>query len=530
MKEIGRIHIKLRNYFDSVVRICKWTKDEPFPDIGKSVGVDTETELITETNSAPPLVVLGVFDPASCVCYQIDWEHAAAFMHQLCRLDVQQRYFNLGFDEHVLDNEDEQESLIEAIEYGRVRDMQIRTQLNDIATIGFIPGNHWSLAQVTKDLLYLDLDKGEKDDPDSHRLTFRRGREITQKQAEYLVWDCATTWGIGEAVKEQPTEVTHTKGMVVLAHISHNGLYVDPIVFDALEEKLIAQKDEYREKLLDFGFPDPYKNKIDENAYYRNFLEEQLKAFILETSEKEVPLSLNKPMLRWMLLYMYNFSDNPDENEDFNEVVVYATTLIKPTLKKKERELYEQLVNDYNISLFLEAGKEIVMAAFMGHIFEHLRGQLARHTVEEQGYNLKEAIEYAGDIIDEHPSWLTSEKPLGPKVYLQRHIQKLLEDNPKLKLAKTEKSGEYKLTLKDMWRLDDLDIKDPFIEVYARFKHAEKLLSTYLNRSFIKSDGKVHTNYTNLVRTGRTASSRPNVLNGCTLIDNKNPLKYRSAS
>ena len=212
-----------RYFVRGEVRIVEWHKEDPFPDLGPSVGVDTETELITETNSAPPLVVLGVFDARSRTCYISYWEDAAVFIRELSKREIQQRYFNLGFDEHVLNDVDPELTLLQAIECGRVRDMQIRLQLYDIATLGYIPYNHYSLADCSRLKLGVELDKGEKDDPNSHRLTFRRGTPITQEQAVYLMWDCLSTWALGERIPEQPTEVTHAKGMCVLAHLNYNG-------------------------------------------------------------------------------------------------------------------------------------------------------------------------------------------------------------------------------------------------------------------------------------------------------------------
>ena len=124
-------------HFRGNVEVVQWCRGDPFPDIGPSVGIDTETELITDTCLAPSLVVLGVFDPANNICYISQWEDAPEFMRQLNPLDVEQRYFNIGFDEQVIDNEDPEKTLLTALDQGRVRDMQVRVLLNEIATLGF---------------------------------------------------------------------------------------------------------------------------------------------------------------------------------------------------------------------------------------------------------------------------------------------------------------------------------------------------------------------------------------------------------
>ena len=531
MKEFAKTPVHIRDMtreghpevFNGEVSIVEWTRGDPFPALGSAVGVDTETELITETNSAPPLVVLGVFDPDSATCYISYWEDAAIFIRELSKREIQQRYFNLGFDEHVLNDCDEEHGLLDAIDAGRVRDMQIRTQLYDIATVGFIPWNHWSLEQVSKIMCGIQLDKGEKDDPESHRLTFSRGTPITDEQAVYLAWDCISTWAIGECIPEQPTEVQHSKGMVVLAHISHNGFPVDMRVFEAFEKKLQAQKDEYRLKLLDFGFPDPYAKQKDENGYYKQFVQEQAQRFINATvSDSELvdgvtsrritePLNMCKGNIRMALVYMYNFADDRESKYDFEDNVAYWLVQEKPkNLRKNEKAVYDEMVQEYDILKFFSAGKEIVMNAFFGHIMEDLNEQREARVA---GYDLRHAVEYASDVIDANPHWLSDEKPVGPKTFLQDHIKDLLVRNPKLELEKTEKSGDYKLTLKDMWRLEDAGVKDPFTEVYTQYKHSEKYLSTYLNRDFLREDGKIHAKFTNLMKTGRTSCTRPNLQN-----------------
>lgn len=65
-------------HFRGNVEVVQWCRGDPFPDIGPSVGIDTETELITDTCLAPSLVVLGVFDPANNVCLT-----SAAFQRKL---------------------------------------------------------------------------------------------------------------------------------------------------------------------------------------------------------------------------------------------------------------------------------------------------------------------------------------------------------------------------------------------------------------------------------------------------------------
>ena len=85
MDTIATTEVHIKNLINGSVIVVQWTAADPFPELGGSVGVDTETELITETNSAPPLVVLGVFDPQSMICYISYWEDAAVFINRLSK-------------------------------------------------------------------------------------------------------------------------------------------------------------------------------------------------------------------------------------------------------------------------------------------------------------------------------------------------------------------------------------------------------------------------------------------------------------
>ena len=61
------------NATELTIKVSVWARGDPFPAIGHAVGIDTETELITDAELTPPLVVLGVFNPADMTCYQIAW-------------------------------------------------------------------------------------------------------------------------------------------------------------------------------------------------------------------------------------------------------------------------------------------------------------------------------------------------------------------------------------------------------------------------------------------------------------------------
>lgn len=84
------------NATEITIKVSVWARGDPFPAIGHAVGIDTETELITDAELTPPLVVLGVFNPADMTCYQISWTDAQYFMQELLKRDCKLYFANAG--------------------------------------------------------------------------------------------------------------------------------------------------------------------------------------------------------------------------------------------------------------------------------------------------------------------------------------------------------------------------------------------------------------------------------------------------
>lgn len=528
MQLLGKTTVKLPCY-NGEVSVRLWEKGDPFPTLSKSVGIDTETELITDEVKDPPIVVYGLFDPDSATCWIAYWDEFLELAQYVSRSETRQIYFNVGFDELVIDNEDENATLMDAVEEGRVRDMQIRYHLYLLATWGDIPEHGFSsLKDVVKRKLKFDLDKGEKDDPNSHRLTFRRFNDdgskyrMTDKQAVYLAWDCISTWALSQVIKEQPTEVQHTKGMCVLAHIMRNGMQVDPVVFSAMEKEITERKEEAREKLISFGYPDPDKRN-DDTTPQKDLFQKNLQKFCFLTNQSDISdnAAITKDRMRFLLTYSLNYAYSVEAGSlsTLVETVHFALDgglpdkAIKLSKPVKDAWLNEVL-EPYDLYAFDTNKNKIVPPAFVGAFLEDMVRQLEdKATWNSKGFNYTAAMSHAVDYMDDHP-WLLEDKKgrVGPKKFFQDHVQKILDKYPALELDQT-KSGQKKLAKDDMWKLEDLGIKDEFLGTYAEYYHLRKLLSTYLNRSFITKDGRIRAHFQNLKRTSRTSCRAPNLQN-----------------
>lgn len=510
--EASMVHVQ------GLVKVVQWTAADPFPKLGPSVGVDTETEKITDTCLAPKVVVLGCFDKASMTCYVVYWRDIPAFMRELCSRDIEQRYFNLGFDEMVIDNEDPDKALMTAIDQGCVRDMQIRIHLHELSTLGYVRFNLHTLKDCTLMYEKYELDKGDGTDA-SARLSFRRfnadGSDyvITDEQARYLPFDCIATWALGEAIPEMATEVAHTKGMCVLAHISANGLTVDKDVVAYMKDKLAKDKEGYRKKLVGFGFPDPAIDYPGDLKTVSEAIPAVFKRFLgLNDVSSPVSFSLTKTQMRLIIVYCYCHETFPEELQDCARDVRNLLLYPRKNMNPQERSLFNKLLEDYEFLSVDTASRDIVMSAFVWKLIDSYSDQLESGAAAVKGYDFKQAVEHANDYIDDHPHWFAKNAgKVGPRKFFQQYVQGILDRNPGLELEKTEKSGEIKLTLKDTWRLSDMGIKDDFLDAYTKYNHCQKYESTYLKPEYIKADGCVHPRYLNLLRTGRTSCSNPNV-------------------
>lgn len=499
------------------VRVVGWRRGDAFPRLGKSVGVDTETELITKTMLAPPLVALGVFDPESMTCYIAEWMDAPAFMHELSLRDIEQRYFNLGYDEQVLSNEDPDKPLQVAIDQRRVVDMQIRVHLRELATLGYIRGNLYSLADCSTALLNCTLDKGDGSET-STRMSFRRSVPLTQEQAQYLALDCITTWALGAVVQPQPTEIEHSQGAVVLHRITSNGMCVDLRMFRYFKHELNKARDRYRQELLRYSFPDPYADAADDAKVVRSTFHAQYQRLLAlggftsglhaadEDDDRNMPA---KCSLRYIILYLYAHSSEPEEIKQLAENVKTVAEWDRTTLRKREADLYDTLCEDHGIQAVDQCTRAIAIQAFVSRLL-----QLACDGVEQSGqYVFEDIVQSALAYIDEKPEWLAPEPKIGPRKFFQSYVARIESNNPGLELERTEKSGEIRLTKKDTWRLEDMGIEDGFLDSYTSFNHVGKYLTTYMKDDFIAADGKMHPRYTSLMRTGRTSSNAPNAQN-----------------
>lgn len=489
--------------------IVQWVSGDPYPILRDTVGVDTETELRDDTKNIPRLAYLGVYNPVDMTVYIVSHRDAREFIEYVSLMDCAQYYFNAAFDFWVLQRNSEDMhknqiySLWAAVEAGNVIDVGLRAQLHSIATLGYVEAYTYNLKGMCKKLLSYEMDKGEALGERADRLTFSPDKIITDSQMQYLAIDCITTWQCGQAVAKQPCEVAHTKGSIVLARIEINGFPVDMRVWDHLERMLVAAKEEARKALVSFGYPDPepfVSASVDYDARIAAVIQRVLSGSegIYDTSQCSMQ-KFNKAQLLRLMIYTTS-GDLPRIAHILYEICRADGAA---NLRAKEKRVLASVESTYDIGIFINSTKSQVLRCFVCILLEAL----------EKGVPYADAMAAAESELEEHPDWFAPAPTVGPRKFMQNHLASLVLKYPKLKLPITEKSGDLKMTKEDRWRLEDQGISDPFLLAYLEYTHARKYLSTYMNRKFIREDGKIHPRFTNILRTGRTSCSEPNLQN-----------------
>lgn len=493
--------VTYREIFKSTVPIVLWKRGDPFPFFGKEVAIDTETELITDCEYTPPLVVTGVYNRKDNTCYIVSWEDSIEFVKEIARRDIKIYFANAGFDYYELWSEELQEAA--SPERNNVVDILIRAAIRQVGTVGFIMSR--SLKDCCKYFLGYEMDKHEDEGDASIRVNFRRDTPVTEDQYKYLALDCICTYFAAQEMKQQPTEEAMTRGAIVLYRIQKNGFPLDMEVFNYCEKLLDDKMEEYRQQLINFGFPDPLKKK---EAKEIDVLEEQWDAYVKKwmstyiDEEYKIPKGLpDKTTCRRMFMYLFR---GIHKKEDKANTVRYIAAILlqkKKALSKVEASFFDSICESADFITACDALKK-------REVWPIIIKNMMDCFLEDK--DIEQTLSFLDDMIQEHTDWFAKENPIKPKEFLQQKLQELQKLYKGLEFDKTEKTGELKCSKTDSWMLEDVNCKDPFLQSYNNFVHVQKYKSTFVNRSHVKSDGKVHARF-GIVNTLRSSCSNPNI-------------------
>ena len=448
-----------------------WSPGCPQDGIGKWTAVDTETLLIDDTKPSeyPDVVLMTVYGGGKVVDL-VMYEHIQAYLYTLLKSNSVVVFHNAPFDMNVTGIK----QWIPVIDANRVVDTGLQWILHKMGTVGLSDeaDEYPALKRVVQDVLGQELEKDH-----DVRCTFTRGMDLDEAHFSYACGDAMATWLAAVAMapdyKVPPTMDIQVKGFVCLDFIARNGLLVDKEWMTNLRNDFVKQMDELKLKLEDLGI------KVDKEL--------ERSEIIPYVQNSVLPSFPSKPTVDDIRAALYVLSkdptdpDNPWENGASIPKGLVNEWKQHPTFGVPEKATPKQLINVlWKAAMNIEEGKD-------------------------PGDGMQE-------WWDKHDGWPPGYKQVGTATQLQNLLTQA-EQFLTQKLPRTA-SGKIALDDKALEGIPKEDLKRlKFLDAWKTYKHAEKMVSTYLDEKIIKADGRVHPRFCPIKATGRVSCRSPNVQN-----------------
>ena len=472
------IKLKGRRY---PVRIWNSRVDPPLE--GSEFGLDTETYMIESPASVPPMVIMQICNGESVDI--VTWEKVPEYLRALESYNDNPVYYmlNAPFDLRVAANE----HLYRALDADRVLDVGHRHRLYKLSVQGYYE-EPVSLANLCKWYLHMELPK-----PVKTRTGFTREMTLTAEDVRYAAMDAAVTLAVSREMPEMPREALQTKADFTLDITRAAGILVDKPAWDRRRKELDRELEDAIAVVRSHGFePDPKAH--DGASMVRKFCD---------------IMDLPKPSKVWSppkmrgVLYLMMSAKGPDFHRVCKDVERHLPQVMMKGFKlsKDEHKALEDLLKTYGMEDVLTVRKSRPFAKVLLELAERLR----------DGRSRAEALKELGPIYLKNGGWEDDSAFQSPKAFLQARLE-ALENAHGVQFPRTP-TGQRRMSKEENWILDSIGVKDEFLEAYVKYKHIEKLISTYLNEEHIWRDGRVHARYSVIKSTGRTSCSGPNLQN-----------------
>lgn len=438
-----------------------WKPGDPIS-VGRWTAIDTETLLIDDNKPSeyPQVVLMTVYGGGKTVDL-VTWEYIDEYLDILFKRQPVCIFHNAPFDMNVLGIT----KWIPLIDAGKIMDTGIQWILHKMGTTGLSDeaDEYPKLARVTQDVLGQELEK----DSDV-RCTFTREMDLDVVHAVYACGDAVATYAVALAMAPDhqlpPTMDIQIKGFVSLDSISRNGMLVDKEWMRNLRLEYLRQKDDLKLKLEDLGI----------------------------TVEKELETKEIYPYVKQILLP--NLPDNP-KIDDLRLAITLANRgdqeLINapwPEDKQVRKELLAEWIVEPPFHIPLK------------HTAKQLVNMLWKAAMNKEGGKI--VSDGMQEWWDKHDGWPAGWKQVGTTTQLQR-LMADAEQYLSRPLPRTE-SGMIALDDKALESIPKDDLaKLKFLEAFKDYKHAEKMVSTYLDEKILKADGRVHSRYVPVKATGK---------------------------
>lgn len=443
---------------------------------GRMIAIDTETHLIDDKRSweYPEVVVMTVYAGTDTVDL-VEWTHIPEYLEILLTLNTTAIFVfhNAPFDVGVLGFE----QWVPIIDQGRVCDTGLQWVLRRLATRGASDEEkeYPKLARVCKDILNIVLEKdGEI------RLTFRREEPVDDAHAVYACKDAVVTWKACMLMGPQATMATQVRGFFALDAVRRNGLMVDRKRMLELRTTYLKAMDIEKVNLLAWGIR---LDKEKTSGEMLTCISEWIGwPMVADKSEGRVW------RLKWALSFVLEEGRLPAE-EDYDPEWTPA----------REREAKASL-----------AAKEPFLAG-IPKVFDLSKRQTIELLYRAVSNLVEDENVRAGlaDAWNDHEGWPRAYQEKGSETKLQE----LLEEAARVHQITFERTETGKVAMSDE-ALESVPPewlkKLPFLDGWKRYKHAEKLCSTFLNEKMVGLDNRIHPRPTPIKATGRTSMSKPN--------------------
>lgn len=454
------------------------------------IATDTETEPI-EDKVHFPASVMGQFCNGQVV-HIVMWQDLALYVNRVheSNMEAKWAFHNMPYEAGVFQYP---EWLLEKINKGDAIDVGIRWQLRNLAMSGSLRSDEYpSLDDVTKDLLMYSLNKDME-----IRLGFRRDKTPSQDAIKYGAEDALATWINAYSMAPQGTEDIQVKSMLPLDQMARNGMLVDKEQFDKVSKRFNDELQETSSYLQD-TWDLPIGRKKDINGPQQIG---QIKALVgLPMDEHKMKIDVYSYLSFIALSYIGNpIAGYPMFKQCYEACL--DPEYVK-TIKRVDCDAYVTAVLGIEDPPTNKAGR----INFSKKTITNLMYRFMRYTSE--GMTKEEIIARVKREYDECLGWSPEYKQEGINSIIQRNMIEI-EQVMGVTFERT-KTGAIS-TKEDC--LAKYDVEHPFLNSYKRYKHLEKMLSTYLNWNVIADDGRVHPRFQFIVRTGRTSCRGPNMQN-----------------
>lgn len=476
--------------------VNRWSTGDPV-NHGKMVAIDTETHLISDVTpwEYPPVVVMTVYSGGTHADL-VMWQDIDEYLNKLFQKDRGYVFHNAPFDIGVLGFD----RWVDLVERNKIYDTGLQWVLDKLETQGLSDENkrYPSLADVVKDVVGVVMDKNA-----DIRLTFNRDTPVDDGHAIYACVDAILTWRACALMRSKKTMDIQIKGFLMLDAISRNGLLVDRDRMDELRSKYLQTMEEEKQTLKSWGIDlDDSKTTTEKLCIIaRTF------GFAVKEIEQE--------------------TDADEDGDDEEEAVVKVKPEERVWLLKQllhllltqgvpDKDSLQQLQGSWSPAMereFKKAIKDLPPISENVPTLTALRKPVAINFLYYMANNPCTPDE-ASIALDQY--WLANDGWVAPKKGSNTVLQELMEEAAERVKYEFERTatGKIKLTAEVVDELPSNVLNAiPFMPSWQKYKHAEKLYSTFLNPENVKIDNRVHPRVTPILATGRTSMSAPNLQN-----------------